>query len=145
MWVSFTTLKLPDSIISRSTFPGPTLGSWSTSPTRISRVPTFTARSRECIRLDVHHGHLIYNDDVGIQRILLISVKMHSPCSGLPFRTLARRGSPGRRCRAFPPGPVPACGGWSWPHSLLPPSSAWPPGPWALPEVFPSPPSQSTG
>ena len=51
MWVSFTTLKLPDSIISRSTFPGPTLGSWSTSPTRMSRVPTFTALSRECMRL----------------------------------------------------------------------------------------------
>ena len=26
---------------------------------------------------DVHHGHFIYDDDIGIQRILLISVKMH--------------------------------------------------------------------
>ena len=51
IWVSFTTLKQPESMMSRSTFPGPTLGSWSTSPTNMRRVPTFTARRRECIRL----------------------------------------------------------------------------------------------
>ena len=40
----------PDAIISRRTFPGPTLGSWLVSPTRIRRVPGFTARRSACIR-----------------------------------------------------------------------------------------------
>ena len=51
IFVSFTTGNFPDSIISRSTFPGPTLGSWFTSPTRIRRVPTVTAFKSACIRL----------------------------------------------------------------------------------------------
>ena len=36
--------------MSRSTFPAPTLGSWSTSPTSTSRVPGRSARSSERIR-----------------------------------------------------------------------------------------------
>ena len=40
---SFTTLKHSEYIMSFNTFPGPTLGSWSTSPTSISLVPTGTA------------------------------------------------------------------------------------------------------
>ena len=47
---SFTTLKHRESITSFKTLPGPTLGSWLTSPTRISLVPTCTARSSACIR-----------------------------------------------------------------------------------------------
>ena len=39
IFVSFTTGKQPDEIMSFSTLPGPTLGSWFTSPTRITRVP----------------------------------------------------------------------------------------------------------
>ena len=31
---------------------------------------------------DVHHGHLIYDNDICIQRIFLISVKMHSHALG---------------------------------------------------------------
>lgn len=42
---------LPDSIRSFSTFPGPTDGSWSTSPTRISVVVRETAFSRLLIRI----------------------------------------------------------------------------------------------
>ena len=51
IFVSFTTGNASDAIISRRTFPGPTLGSWFTSPTRISLVPTFTAFKSEWIRL----------------------------------------------------------------------------------------------
>jgi len=46
---SFTTSKQPEWIISFNTFPGPTLGNWSTSPTRIRRVPTAIAFSSEFI------------------------------------------------------------------------------------------------
>ena len=48
--VSSTTGKHLLRIISLSTLPGPTLGSWFSSPTRISLVPATTARRRECIR-----------------------------------------------------------------------------------------------
>ena len=43
IWDSLTTLKQWELITSRSTFPGPTLGSWFTSPTKIRRVPTAIA------------------------------------------------------------------------------------------------------
>ena len=33
-------------------------------------------------KADIHHGHFIYNDDIGIQRIFFISVKMHSHALG---------------------------------------------------------------
>ena len=39
IFVSFTTEKHSEEMISFSTLPGPTLGSWFTSPTRITRVP----------------------------------------------------------------------------------------------------------
>ena len=62
---AFTTISLSDAcrkiflssttgnamllIMSRSTFPGPTLGSWFSSPTRISLVPAMIAWRSECI------------------------------------------------------------------------------------------------
>ena len=49
--VSCTTWNCPLSIISFNTLPGPTLGSWFTSPTRISLVPATIAFRRDCIRL----------------------------------------------------------------------------------------------
>ena len=44
-----TTLQAWESMMSFNTHPGPTLGSWLTSPTRISLVPTEIALSREYI------------------------------------------------------------------------------------------------
>ena len=49
-FVRRTTLKHSDSIISFKTFPGPTLASWLTSPTKTNLVPTVTAFKNACIK-----------------------------------------------------------------------------------------------
>ena len=47
--VSRTTGTAAESMMSASTWPGPTDGSWSTSPTRISAARSGTARMSACI------------------------------------------------------------------------------------------------
>ena len=47
--VSRTTGTAPEPMMSASTWPGPTDGSWSTSPTRISAASSGTARRSACI------------------------------------------------------------------------------------------------
>ena len=49
IFVSITTLHVSDWIMSLNTHPGPTLGSWLISPTKISLVPGATAFKREFI------------------------------------------------------------------------------------------------
>lgn len=36
------------------------------SPTRISLGPTVTARSNECIRCDIYHGHLVNDESASL-------------------------------------------------------------------------------
>ena len=50
IWFNSTTLKEPDAIISFSTFPGPTEGSWLASPTNTNLVPGTAALKREFIK-----------------------------------------------------------------------------------------------
>ena len=50
IFVSVTTWNFSERMISFNTLPGPTDGSWSTSPTRISLVPGITADKSACIR-----------------------------------------------------------------------------------------------
>ena len=50
IWFSFTTLQKPDCIISFSTLPGPTDGSWFASPAIIRRVPGTIALKSACKR-----------------------------------------------------------------------------------------------
>ncbi len=89
--VSLTTGKAFAQIISRSTLPGPTLGSWFTSPTKTRRVPTVTARSSACIRLI---------STIDISSIISTSVSsgllsLRSKCaaapSSIPFESSSRR------------------------------------------------------
>ena len=57
------------------TLPGPTLGSWSQSPTMIRRQPSGSARSTAFKQQDVHHGKLIENEGIAIQQILFVPGK----------------------------------------------------------------------
>ena len=72
MWVSWVTENSPLAMMSASTFPGETEGSWSLSPTRMRRLPGRTALARLFIRGAVHHGDLVHDDGVGRQPGLFV-------------------------------------------------------------------------
>ena len=55
--------------------PGPTLGSWFTSPTIISLNPLQPQPAKALEQMDVHHGHLINDQHIRFQRIFFISFK----------------------------------------------------------------------
>ena len=84
--LNLTTLNFSEPIMSFKTFPGPTLGSWLTSPTRMSLVPTVTAFSREYIRymstIDIS-SMIITSASRGLSSFL--SKRIEPPSSGLPF------------------------------------------------------------
>ena len=79
---SFVTLTHPLSIKSLSTFPGPTDGSWSTSPTITSLVPIFIAFKR----LDIN--------DISIIEASSIIITSHSRGDSSPFANTSNVSSP---------------------------------------------------
>ncbi len=102
MWVSLTTLKQSEVIISFSTLPGPTEGSWFTSPTKIRRVPTFTAFKRDCISwistMDISSIMMI-SASRGFSSFRSNRILEVSPSPGTPFNSR-------RRCMVFASYPV---------------------------------------
>ena len=61
----------PDSMMSRSTWPGPTDGSWSTSPTSTSVAPGAHRGDQAARQLHVEHRGLVDDEEVGRQRIVV--------------------------------------------------------------------------
>ena len=91
--VSRTTGTAPMSIRSASTWPGPTEGSWSTSPTRSSAASVRHRLQQRVHQRHVDHRRLVDDEQVAVQRVVL-----------------ARAGS--RRASGRPR----AAGGWSSPR-----------------------------
>ena len=67
--VSRTTGTAPEAIRSASTVPGPTDGSWSTSPTSTTHAHGGTARSSWFISDDVDHRRLVDDEQVDVERV----------------------------------------------------------------------------
>ena len=59
----------PESIRSASTAPGPTEGSWSTSPTSTTHAHGGTARSSWFISTHVDHRRLVDDEQVDVERV----------------------------------------------------------------------------
>ena len=113
--VSCTTSKAPDAIRSRSTLPGPTLGSWFSVPHQ-DQAGSGVHCPQKCMhQMNVHHGHLI-NDDQHLHP----ADSPHSRSKCMPdVRRLSSRGD-SRQLQQTVYRPAP--------HSRLPPSCASPPG-----------------
>ena len=73
--VSRTTGTAPEPMMSASTCPGPTEGSWSTSPTRISAARRGTALSRRVHQRHVDHRDLVHDQQVALERVLLVALE----------------------------------------------------------------------
>ena len=103
--VSRTTGTAPEPMMSASTWPGPTDGSWSTSPTRIN-----AAWSRHRLQQRVHQRHvdhrgLVDDEQVAVQRVVLLA----------PEAAVLRDR-------------LPAADGWSSPRGRCSPTAASPRG-----------------
>ena len=61
----------PESITSRSTWPGPTDGSWSTSPTSTSVAPGAHRRDQRARQLHVEHRRLVDDEQIAGERVVV--------------------------------------------------------------------------
>lgn len=64
---------------SEKTFPAPTEGSWSGSPTRIRRQPGFNARSKDIINCKSTIDVSSTNHCINVQGFFFVVVKGHHP------------------------------------------------------------------
>ena len=86
----------PESMMSRSTCPGPTDGSWSTSPTRTSVGAGAHGGHEAARQLHVEHRGLVDDEEIGRQRIVVAAPKR--PATAAPSPSLRGLPHSSRRC-----------------------------------------------
>src|SRR6476660_5208935 len=67
-----TTGTAPDAMMSASTWPGPTDGSWSMSPTIKSAARSGTAFVSDCIS---DHGGFVNHEQIAVERVVVAALK----------------------------------------------------------------------
>ena len=77
--MSRTTGTAPEAMMSASTWPGATEGSWSTSPTISTAASSGTAASSATHRHDVHHRGLVDDQQAAVERIVRIAREAAGP------------------------------------------------------------------
>ena len=71
--VNRTTGTAPEAMMSASTWPGPTEGSWSTSPTISSAASSGTAASSARISMTSNHRGLVDHQQAAVERVVRVA------------------------------------------------------------------------
>ena len=88
--VSRTTGTAPEPMMSARTWPGPTEGSWSTSPTISSAAWSGHRPQQRVHQQDIDHGGLVHDQQIAVERVVLVRaeaarlrVDLQQPVDGL--------------------------------------------------------------
>ena len=104
-------------MMSARTWPGPTEGSWSTSPTRISAARVRHRLEQAVQERHVDHRDLVDDDELGLERVLLAALEAAAGGIGLEQTVQGLGLEPGGLAAvAWPPGRLvlPGRCPWSW-------------------------------